>query len=99
MVSQLKGPSGQWNAELIQETFTGLDADLILRMPLCNNGEDFWAWELERHGNYSVKSAYKILADERERNEQVNTPGPSDVRDWRKIRKLVVPPKVKVFWW
>uniref|UniRef100_A0A0A8YG60 Reverse transcriptase zinc-binding domain-containing protein n=1 Tax=Arundo donax TaxID=35708 RepID=A0A0A8YG60_ARUDO len=61
--------------------------------------DDMWAWPLERHGNYSVKSAYRLLASTRQMQEDELLPGTSSNNDWKLIWKLDVPPKVKVFWW
>lgn len=63
-------------------------------------GEDFWAWEKERHDNYSVKSAYRLQEDVRKQQDgDQSAPGASEERQWKLIWKLDVPPKVKVFWW
>jgi hypothetical protein len=54
--------SGQWNEELIREIFIPVDAAAILRIPLrSQDDDDCWAWEPEKHGIYSVKTAYQKL--------------------------------------
>lgn len=58
-----------------------------------------WAWEPEKHGVYSVKSAYKLLYHMRQQPEDVGAAGTSGDDTWRQIWKLDVPPKVRVFWW
>lgn len=55
-VSELMNPSGGWNVELVKQIFYGVDVQAILTQPV-QAGEDTWAWELERHGLYSVRSA------------------------------------------
>ncbi|KAK3146503.1 hypothetical protein QOZ80_3BG0267330 [Eleusine coracana subsp. coracana] len=65
-------------------------------MPVCGRGEDYWAWEAEKHGNYSVKSAYRLL--EAGRGTSENEASGSAAMEWRQPWKLDVPPKVRVFW-
>jgi len=59
-VADLTTDSGDWNEELIRDIFFPVDANAILKLPMTSRGEDFWAWEQEKHGNYSVKSAYRL---------------------------------------
>ena len=61
MVSDLATESGAWNEALIHEAFIRIDARAILKIPIRQQEEDWWAWEFEKHGNYSVKSAYRKL--------------------------------------
>lgn len=61
MVSELLTDSGQWNEELIRQTFCEFDAEAILSTMVHGRGEDFWAWEPEKNGMYSVRSAYRVL--------------------------------------
>jgi hypothetical protein len=97
-VSDLVTASGQWNEQLIRETFISVDPAAILRIPLRPNAEDWWAWESEKHGEYSVKTAYRKLADAQQQGEPTTLGGSGDA-SWNRIWKLNVPPKVKVFWW
>jgi hypothetical protein len=60
-VSDLMTDSGGWNEELIKHQFVDVDAHAILCTPIRGAGEDFWSWELEVHGHYSVKSAYRHI--------------------------------------
>lgn len=64
MVENLLTPSGGWNVELIKHDFADVDAQAILSTPVRGVGNDVWAWELERHGMYSVRSAYRCLLDD-----------------------------------
>lgn len=98
-VSELITASGIWDEALIREHLVPVDAEAILRQPLCNNGEDFWAWDAERSGVYSVKSAYRLLYKKKTENLNGQDPSTSADGSWKKIWRLEVPPKVKVFWW
>lgn len=42
--------------------FVQIDAEAILRIPI-NTGEDFWAWQPDKRGQFSVRSAYKLLIE------------------------------------
>jgi ribonuclease HI len=83
---------------LIRQVFIPIDAEAILRIPLRTQEMDWWAWELEKHGEFSVKSAYRKLVAMHEQNT-LTAPGGSGDDSWDKVWKLDVPPKVKVFYW
>lgn len=97
-VADLITASGQWNEDLVRQVFLPVDAEAILRTTIRGRGEDIWAWEPEKHGMYIVCSAYQILENQRLHME-AEQPSSSSDDVWRKIWKLEVPPKVKVFWW
>ena len=99
MVSALMTDSGHWNEELIRETFIPVDAAVILQIPLRSQvDEDCWAWEPEKHGMYSVKTAYQKLEQDQQK-AALPVQGCSGEQFWKEIWKLSVPPKVRVFWW
>jgi hypothetical protein len=52
--------NGQWNESLIRELFYIVD-DAIMRIPVRRQDDDLWAWKPEKHGVYSVRSAYRLL--------------------------------------
>lgn len=92
--------SGQWNVDLIRDTFIPPDADAILHMPRpWVQSEDFWAWEWERSGIFSVRSAYRGMIDRTTitNDDPCSSAGGTDV--WRALWKLNVQPKIRVFWW
>ena len=98
-VVELLNASGAWNEALIRELFVPVDARAILRMPRARGNHDFWAWGPEKCGLYTVKSAYKLLYKQRRNGNQPQSPSSSGDGVWRRIWKLKVPPKVRVFWW
>lgn len=63
MVNELFLPdSRQWDEQQVRENFIPIDADEILRLrPGMRLHEDVLAWAFERHGHYSVRSAYRLL--------------------------------------
>ncbi|XP_019184658.1 PREDICTED: uncharacterized protein LOC109179616 [Ipomoea nil] len=87
LVSELiDAHTGTWNLDLLQQNFNARDTQLILRVPVSTDFED---WEGDIRGCYSVKDGYRRLGF-------LNT-DPSPV--WNNIWKLQVPPKWKVFLW
>ena len=63
-----------------------------------------WAWSAEKNGIYSVKSAYRLISLsmrmlEHNKTNNANSSVSEDNPFWKRIWKLAIPPKVKVFWW
>ncbi|KAK1401281.1 hypothetical protein POM88_000886 [Heracleum sosnowskyi] len=55
---------GQWDENFIRNVFSEEDANLILSLPVVDNGvEDKILWHYSKNGEYSVKSGYKIALD------------------------------------
>ena len=76
----------------------------VFKIPLGKLDHDTWVQNAEKHGLYSVKSAYKLLAinSKADAHYQRNTAVCSNAEDsniWSKLWKLSVPPKVRNFWW
>jgi hypothetical protein len=97
-VSDLMTASHQWNVPLIRSLFFAPDVDAILSIPLRQTTGEDWL------GIYFVRSAYRALlgkAQEEERvsNEEVPTSSQNDSETWKRLWKLPVVPKVRVFWW
>jgi len=69
-----------------------------LGIPVRSQEEDWWAWEPEKFGDYTVKSAYRKLSEANMAQTDLS-PGVSNDESWNRLWKLNVPPKVKVFWW
>jgi hypothetical protein len=96
--------TGSWKVDVVKSKFIAPEADAVLNIPLRRGGgEDFWAWSLERTGNYSVKSAYRALVF---RNEllsldegMITETSTSEKQLWTVLWKLNVMPKVRDYWW
>ena len=59
--------SRTWRIDVVRDNFLAPDADAILNIPLHGiGGEDVLAWNFEKTGIYSVKSAYHALVTEKE---------------------------------
>lgn len=104
-VSELLAEDGRsWNETALNQNLLNMDAQAVKCIPLGRSQDDFWAWSGERHGLYSVRSAYRMLAtlDRQERDHGENRAAYSVSNNdpfWRKLGKAKVPPKVRVFWW
>ncbi|KAA3485636.1 reverse transcriptase [Gossypium australe] len=89
--------SREWKRELVVDTFQAEVADLILRIPLADEAhEDFLAWNAEPSGEYTVKSSYKLL----QRLNPTAYALQTVYKDfYKKIWRLDIPTKVKIFIW
>jgi hypothetical protein len=58
-----------WDMNALESNLIASDAAAVARIPLGAATEDTWAWSAERHGFYSVKSAYWLLSN-RERQKR-----------------------------
>lgn len=52
-----------WSSQALQENWLPMDAQAVKRIPLGHGQGDFWACSAERHGLYSIRSAYRLLAE------------------------------------
>ena len=92
------------NSQALQENLFPMDAQAVKGIPLVHCQGDFWAWSTKHHGLYSVRSAYRLLA-EQEYHERHHREGrashsvASDDPYWQKLWKCKVPLKVRMFWW
>lgn len=63
-VAELIDPyTNSWDAVLVRQTFYQHDANVILLIPIFEHHEDFVAWQFDRKGLFSVRSAYRIHVD------------------------------------
>ena len=90
-----------WDEELIRQSFTAIDAEEILKIrPGLRMEEDILAWNLEKTGMYTVRSAYRLLKAEQSQEEMCkeNEPGSSvGAWVWKKLWNLKIPPKIRIF--
>ncbi|KAM6569683.1 hypothetical protein CsatB_017668 [Cannabis sativa] len=87
--------SRNWDVKVVRDLFSLVDAATILGIPINQSAEgDYWYWFGEKDGSYSVRSAYKMIQD--------NKFPPSNSDDnvfWKKMWSFKVPPKVKDLLW
>lgn len=107
LVSELiNQQSGTWNSEKLEEYFLPMDVELIKSIVVCTAPqEDFWAWQFEKSGLFSVRSACRTLVNTKKVREdwlegrQSSSPSASEQKQWTKMWKIKVPSKIRVFLW
>ncbi|XP_052877265.1 uncharacterized protein LOC128283890 [Gossypium arboreum] len=90
---------GTWKTDLINHTFPVDVAQKILRIPLAETPhEDFKVWMGEQSGDFSVRSAYKLLQDVRlDPNFYLIQ---TDLKDfYGKLWNLQLPAKIAITIW
>jgi hypothetical protein len=104
-VRELLSEDGRsWDEDALSQNLVPLDAAAARCIPLGRSSEDVWAWSGEKHGLYTVKSGYRLLASAEAQHRSfldqttAHSNHPNDPL-WRKLWKCKVPPKVRVFWW
>ena len=96
--------SARWNMQLLKRFFTPLDIEAIANIPFCTDGkEDFWAWQYERTGVFSVRSAYRMLVQIKEVNTAwlESKAGRSDtisvIKEWTNLWRVKCPRRYVCF--
>ncbi|KAJ9558242.1 hypothetical protein OSB04_012856 [Centaurea solstitialis] len=85
----------RWDAAKLVDMFLPRDVDAIFKIPLWpRRTTDVRIWHLSKHGNYTVRSAYRLVMD-----NMMNKSHLRDHGDWKSIWRLRVPPKLKTFVW
>jgi hypothetical protein len=60
-VADFLASDGTWNEQPLNQWFHQIDVDAIMQIrPSHRNSEDFIAWQPDKHGVFSVSSAYKL---------------------------------------
>lgn len=59
-----------WREDMVRGIFLPMDADVILGIPLgIRQMSDFWSWVFEKRGEFTVRSAYRMLAQTKHERE------------------------------
>ncbi|KAK9673871.1 hypothetical protein RND81_12G195100 [Saponaria officinalis] len=89
----------QWDAEKVRRGFLPFEAERILSIPLSARGlDDSWFWPWEKDGEYSVRSAYKILHGWDDEG-LVASSSESNKWIWAGIWQSPILPRIKTFFW
>lgn len=95
-----------WRSDLLQQYFLPIDIQSITNIPLCTMPmADFWAWQFEKKGPFSVRSAYRLLAETKKRGEdllqgRVSVSNMSqEEKGWTTLWSPKIPSKIKTFLW
>jgi hypothetical protein len=91
-----------WDETKIRRCFHPCDVDEILKIRLSARINTDWAaWNFEKSGIFSVRSAYRLAM--REKYEMVTAGSSKSVEGerciWKQVWKADVPSKVRVFAW
>lgn len=87
-------------SELIDTTTVSWRTDLLQR-PMS----DFWAWQFEKKGIFTVKSAYCMIADTKKRREDLLGGRASasnqlmEEKGWTSLWNTKIPLKIRTFSW
>ena len=89
-----------WDPSLLERCFLPWEAEMIKQIYVHDgDGEDVLVWPLTPDGNYSVRSAYCMLATEGI-SQNPSSSSPSDAkRVWKGIWKIKTPNKIHHFIW
>jgi hypothetical protein len=103
-VNELIDPlTGQWDTQLVTQTFHLDDVKCILAIPLVQGMDNILAWHFDPKGIFSVKSAYKVCIDQESYGSSnditVHHPIVGTSLPWHIIWKLQCPNKVRGFAW
>jgi hypothetical protein len=84
LVSELL-QDGSWNEGLLWNFFLPIDAAAIKKQPIGRGDSDYWPWDLERSGIYTVRSAYRHLYKRKSEELFSHLPSTSNDGLWRKV--------------
>jgi hypothetical protein len=102
-VSDLIEPSTKtWKEDMVRKIFYPPDAETVLQISIpAFEGDDRLAWSYDQTGIFSVKSAYRLALDLKDKDLGTGVSSkPAGERElWDIIWKANVPPKIRVFGW
>lgn len=92
--------TGRWTVNLVRQTFTDEDAELILKLKPHRSRKDSFKWGYAANGCYSSQSGKKLLDLLKERQQPLHVGLPPIEKNlWKAIWKIRAPPKLKHFLW
>ena len=81
--------SGRWNSDLLERNFMPWEAEEIKRIHVCALGQnDAYIWPLTPDGNYSVRSAYRMLAMAKSSSEPASSCPTVTNQVWKGVWKI-----------
>jgi hypothetical protein len=103
-VDELISPvTGTWDKELVHDMFWEEDYKLILALPVLEGQDNSMAWHYDKHGKFSVKSAYRVCRDyslrQRRSGASQGASGQRICPCWKQIWEIKCPNKIKHFLW
>ncbi|XP_019091045.1 PREDICTED: uncharacterized protein LOC109128670 [Camelina sativa] len=92
--------SNGWDRDRLDDLFYPQDIDRILAIKLVLDEEDFWCWEPNKSGDYSVKTGYDLALSINKGQlieEALCQPSLNPLKE--KIWSINTEPKIKIFLW
>ncbi|CAN1178939.1 hypothetical protein LINPERHAP2_LOCUS33910 [Linum perenne] len=94
-VSELCIPGlDEWDVELINDLFNPRDAAEIKSLQPRAMSNDVRIWGLSRDGDYTVRSAYRLIMERIADRSNLHVAG-----DWLNLWNIAAPPRMKVLLW
>ena len=85
---------------MLQQYFLSFKADRVKSIPLCwTVQDDCLIWPAGGNGEYSVKSGYKILCEDKDSGAASSSDRSEQDLFWKRIWRLCLPNKIKLFLW
>ena len=89
-----------WNINLLHQHFLSFEANRIKAIPLCwTDQRDRFTWPDSHNGEYTVKAGYQKLCQEANSSAASSSDSSRQSAFWKRIWKLHVPNKTKLFLW
>jgi hypothetical protein len=95
-----------WNVPKLEEHMLPMDVEAVRQIPISYMVQsDSWAWNHEKTGVFSVRSAYRMIMDTKHRRENFlegRTEASNielEEKNWKRIWKVKVPSKIRIFAW
>ena len=85
---------------MLKQNFLSFEVSRIQAIPLCwTDQDDCLIWPGCKDGNYSVKSGYQLLCESETLGAASSSDSSKQNLFWKRVWKLHIPNKIKVFLW
>jgi hypothetical protein len=89
-----------WNIAVVKANFLPFEAEIILRIPLCNiRNNNMLIWGGTKTGHYAVRSGYHMLLEDKQREAPRTSNAAPQTQVWKSIWSFSIPSKVRHFIW
>lgn len=93
-----------WNEQALEEHLLPMDAEIVRQIPISYKAQqDFYAWQYERSGSFSVRSCYRLVVETKYRREawlngeSSKSDTAQQERSWKQLWGIKVPAKIRMF--
>ena len=95
-----KNDTRNWDQNVLQQHFLSFEVSRIKAIPLCwTDQEDCLICPGCKDSNYSVKTGYQLLCESENLGATSSSDSSKQTLFWKRIWKLHIPNKIKVFLW